>query len=183
MVITGYQGLFLFYVGAVLLLNGVWLLGHISNKEIALMNFFAGGVGLFVCISLPTRAELTDLLPFEVTAYILLFSFTYFFVAINQFLGTDGRGLGWFSFFVAVTALPVTIRLFLNSNGLLWPTWLAICWASWAVLWTLFFLQLVVKMPIAKINGWVCVAQAVYTGWLPGYLLLTVPSFSGLISG
>ena len=41
MVITGYQGLFLFYVGAVLLLNGVWLLGHISNKEIALMHFFA----------------------------------------------------------------------------------------------------------------------------------------------
>lgn len=29
MTITGYQGLFLFYVGAVLLVNGVWLLGHI----------------------------------------------------------------------------------------------------------------------------------------------------------
>ena len=118
------------------------------------MNFFAGGGGIFVCVSLPTRSQLTDLLPFEVTAYILLFAFTYFLVALNQYLGNDVRGLGWFSFFVAVTAVPVTIRLFLNSNGQVWPTWLAICWASWAILWALFFGQLVLKMPIAKLNGW-----------------------------
>jgi hypothetical protein len=180
MVITGYQGLFLFYVGAVLLINGVWLLGHIEDREVALMDFFAGGVGLFVCISLPTRAQPTDLLPFEVTAYILLFTFTYFWVAINRYLGSDGRGLGWFSFFVAVTAVPVTIRLFLTAGGKLWPTWLGFCWAAWGVLWFLFFLLLVLKKPISKLAGWTCIVQAVFTGWLPGYLLLTVPTFSGL---
>lgn len=49
MTITGYQGLFLFYVGAVLLVNGVWLLGHIEDREVALMDFFAGEVGLYIC--------------------------------------------------------------------------------------------------------------------------------------
>ena len=48
-----------------LLTNGVWLLVHIEDKEVVLMNFFAGGVGLFVCISLPSRAQITELLPFE----------------------------------------------------------------------------------------------------------------------
>ena len=182
MTITGYQGLFLFYVGAVLLTNGVWLLGHIEEKEVALMNFFAGGVGLFVCISLPSRAQVTDLLPFEVTAYIFLFTFTYFWVGINRYTGADGRGLGWFSLFVAITAVPVSIRLLLSAQGQLWPTWLGFCWVAWGVLWFLFFLLLVVKKPIGKLTGWVCIVQAVLTGWLPGYLLLSVPSFSGLSS-
>jgi putative amide transporter protein len=180
MTITGYQGLFLFYVGAVLLLNGIWLLGHIQDREIALMDFFAGGVGLLVCISLTARAQLTDLLPFEVAAYIFLFTFTYLWVAINRYTGSDGRGLGWFSFFVAVTAIPVTIRLLLNTGGNLWITWLGLNWAAWGVLWFLFFLLLVLKRPVGKLAGWTCILEAVFTGWLPGYLLLTVPAFTGL---
>lgn len=39
------------------------------------------------------------------------------------------------------------------------------------------FLLLVLKKPIGKLTGWVCIVQAVLTGWLPGYLLLTVPGF------
>jgi hypothetical protein len=180
MTITGYQGLFLFYVGAVLLLNGIWLLGHIQDKEIALMDFFTGGLGLFVCISLITRAQLTDLLPFEVTAYLLLFTFTYLWVAINRYTGSDGRGLGWFSLFVAVTAVPVSIRVLLNAHGNLWTTWLGLCWAAWGVLWFLFFLLLVLKRPIGKLAGWLSILEGIFTGWLPGYLLLTVPAFTGL---
>jgi putative amide transporter protein len=180
MAITGYQGLFLFYVGAVLLLNGIWLLGHIEDREIALMDFFTGGLGLFLCISLITRAQLPDLLPFEVTAYILLFTFTYLWVAINRYIGADGRGLGWFSFFVAVTAVPVSIRLLMQTGGNLWLTWLGLSWAAWGILWFFFFMLLVLKKPINKLAGWTCIVEAIFTGWLPGYLLLTVPAFTRL---
>ena len=40
----------------------------------------------------------------------ILFTFTYFWVALNRYNGADGRGLGWFCLFVAVTAVPVTIE-------------------------------------------------------------------------
>ena len=41
-------GLALFYVGAVLCLNGLWLLGRIGDKEIAVIDIFVGGITLLV---------------------------------------------------------------------------------------------------------------------------------------
>jgi hypothetical protein len=43
-------GLSLFYVGAVLFLNGLWMLGKIADKEIWVINIFTGVVSL--CIGL-----------------------------------------------------------------------------------------------------------------------------------
>ena len=39
-------GLSLFYVGAVLCLNGLWLIGRIGDKEIAVIDVFVGGIRL-----------------------------------------------------------------------------------------------------------------------------------------
>ena len=50
-------GLSLFYVGAVLILNGLWMLGRIGDREIAVINLFTGGLyphGRYEC--LPTRS-------------------------------------------------------------------------------------------------------------------------------
>ena len=44
-----------------------------------------------------------DAASIKAAALTLLFTFTYFWVAINRYNGADGRGLGWFSFFVAIT--------------------------------------------------------------------------------
>ena len=41
-------GLALFYVGAVLCLNGLWVLGRIGDKEIAVIDIFVGGITLLV---------------------------------------------------------------------------------------------------------------------------------------
>ena len=43
---TVHEGLSLLYVGAVLVLNGLWMLGRIEDREIQVINFFAGGVSL-----------------------------------------------------------------------------------------------------------------------------------------
>ena len=42
-------------------------------------------------------------------ALSLLFSLSYLWFAFNRLSAADGRGLGWFSLFVAITAVPVPV--------------------------------------------------------------------------
>lgn len=163
-------GLALFYVGAVLCLNGLWLMGKIADNEIAIIDIFAGGITLLISLYMIFGPG-ADLASIKGAALTLLFTFTYFWVAFNRYSGADGRGLGWFSLFVAVTAVPVTIQTFASANSTL-GTWSALSWAAWGVLWFMFFLLLTMKKPIAKLTGAVCFAEGVLTGWIPGYLIL-----------
>ena len=94
-------GLSLFYVGAVLFLNGLWMLGKIADKEIWVINIFTGVVSL--CIGLASIfGPAADATSVKNGALTLLFAFTYLWVAFNRFSGADGRGLGWFSLFIAI---------------------------------------------------------------------------------
>ena len=163
-------GLVLFYVGAVLCLNGLWLLGKIGDNEIAVIDIFVGALTLVVSMYLAFGPG-ADADSIKAAAYTLLFSFTYFWVALNRRNGADGRGLGWFCLFVAITAVPVTLQT-LGSATTTWGYWFGLSWGAWGVLWFLFFLLLVLKRPIARFVGAVTVAEGVLTGWLPGYLLL-----------
>ena len=163
-------GLVLLFVGAVLFLNGIWVMGHIEDREIAVINVFVGTLTLLVAVYLALGPQ-ADADSIRTAAFTLLFTFTYYWVAWNRWNGADGRGLGWFCFFVGVTVIPITVQAFADASGTL-GYWLAVCWASWAVLWLMFWALLALKKPIAKITGLLCAAQGVYTGWLPGYLLL-----------
>ena len=102
-------GLVLFFVGAVLCLNGLWLLGKIGDNEIAVIDSFVGGITLLVALYLAFGPG-HDQASIKAAALTLLFTFTYFWVALNRYNGADGRGLGWFCLFVAITAIPVTIE-------------------------------------------------------------------------
>jgi len=163
-------GLALFYVGAVLCLNGLWLLEKIGDNEIAVIDIFVGGITLLVSLNL-AFGPAADAESINGAALTLLFTFTYFWVAINRYNGADGRGLGWFCLFVAITAVPVTIQTFAAATTL-WGNWFALCWGAWGILWLLFFVLLVMKKPIAKFVGALTVLEGVLTGWIPGYLLL-----------
>lgn len=163
-------GLVLFYVGAVLCLNGLWLLGKIGDNEIAVIDVFVGGITLLAALYLAFGPG-SDAASIKAAALTLLFTFTYFWVALNRSNGADGRGLGWFCLFVAITAVPVTIQTLQGATST-WDIWFGLSWGAWAFLWFLFFLLLVMKKPIAKLVGAVTVAEGVLTGWLPGYLLL-----------
>ena len=164
-------GLSLFYVGAVLFLNGLWMLGKIADKEIWVINIFTGVVSL--CIGLASIFGPTaDAASVKNGALTLLFAFTYLWVAFNRFSGADGRGLGWFSLFVAITAVPVAIDT-LSTASTLWGWWSGLSWAAWALLWLLFFVMLVLNKPVVRFTAAMAIAQGVLTGWLPGYLLLT----------
>ncbi|RTL33239.1 MAG: transporter [Rhodocyclaceae bacterium] len=163
-------GLALLYVGAVLILNGLWMLGRIGDREIPVINLFAGGLSLLVALKL-AFGDGADLASVKAAALSLLFSFTYLWVAINRYSGADGRGLGWFSLFVALTAVPVAVdclRL-ANSPG---EWWLGLSWVAWSILWLLFFLLLALNKPLTRLTACVAIGQGVLTGWVPGYLLL-----------
>ena len=162
-------GFVLFYVGAVLFLNGLWLMGKIEDREIVVINLVTALVSLSVVVhdaySLGTMAGIRN------AALSLLFATTYLWVAYNRVTGVDGRGLGWFSLFVAVTAVPVFLRGFAEAAS---PTdlWMAANWLVWSGLWFLYFLQLALGRPIQRQVAWATLLSGIFTGWLPGFLLL-----------
>ncbi len=165
-------GLILFWVGAVLCLNGLWLLGRIGDNEIGVIDVFVGGLTLAAAtyLAFGPGANPDSI---AAAAFTLLFSFTYFWVAWNRWNNADGRGLGWFCLFVAITTVPIFLDTLANASTT-WDFWFAINWLSWGVLWFLFFLILALnRTGLTKVTGVICAAQGIYTGWIPGYLLLT----------
>jgi hypothetical protein len=155
-------GLGLFWVGAVLFCNGLWVLGKIGDKEIGVIDVFVGSLTLLIALYL-AFGPAADLESIKSATFLLLFTFTYFWVAWNRWNGADGRGLGWFF-----------VQTLLTSHGNFWQVWLAINWASWGVLWFLFYLLLAHgRTELSKFTGTLCTAQGIYTGWIPGYLLVT----------
>ncbi len=165
-------GLALFWVGAVLCLNGIWLLGNIGDREIAVIDVFVGFVTLLVSLYLAFGPG-ANAASIKAAALTLLFTFTYFWVAWNRWNDADGRGLGWFCLFVAITTVPVFLETFASAHSA-WDIWFGICWLSWGVLWFLFFLILAQgRTQLTRVTGALCALQGVYTGWIPGYLLLS----------
>lgn len=173
----------LLFVGCVLFLNGIWLIGQtyeiaaikLQNKEIAVMNSFTGGLALLVAlyaIFLGGASNPVDSKSVALGSYVLLFAFTYIWVAINQLIEADGRALGWYCLFVAITAVPTGLIALRDAGSDPWLLWLGIDWLAWAVLWFLFFLLLSVRLPIARFTGFVVVLEGILTAWIPSYLLI-----------
>lgn len=197
-------GIVLLYVGAVLCVNGIWLLGqaraaqfetrpserggaegvvavgtaedhptYITNREVSVMNIFTGFIGVAVAVTLAVQGNQDgDLASIRAAGYILLFAFTYLWVAFNNFLGAGGRAFGWYCLFVAVTAVPAGIYTLDDANGDDASIWLGLDWFAWAILWFMFFLLLALDRPIGRIAGLVAVLEGIATAWVFGFLLL-----------
>jgi hypothetical protein len=159
----------LLYVGAILFLNGMMLLGKVDAKAAAPLNLFVGVLQVIT----PTYLIFTangDTDTILLASGIYLFGFTYLYVGINLLAGLDGTGVGWFSAFVAVCAIVYAALNFgrLDDSGF------GVIWLYWAFLWALFFVLLGLKKDgwarytgaVAAIEGWV-------TGVIPAFLLLT----------
>lgn len=161
-------GLALLYVGAVLFVNGLWLLGKAEDREVALINLFTGlltfSIALYTAFARPLGAPAS----FLAAGQMLLFSFTYLWVGLNNlFKLGDGRALGWYCLFVAISTLPSSFATFEAGDGRIGTMWLA-----WGALWFIFFLLHGLKRPITRLAGWVTLAEAILTAWIPGYLIL-----------
>ncbi len=160
----------LLYVGAVLCINGLSMLGRIAPKEAAIMNLLAGGLALVVSVQQVASGQAPLI---RAAAFGLLFCFTDLWVAYVQLTGQDGRGLGSFSLFVAATAAWVTWDAFAAAQTL-GQRWMASCWAAWTVLWACYFvIGALQRSTWTRPVAWLTITQGVLTPWLPGYLLLS----------
>ncbi len=159
----------LLYVGAVLFVNGLMLLGLVDPRSVIPLNIF---VGLLQVVT-PTYLIFTAHGDSDVilnASGLYLFGFTYLYVAFNQWMSLDGSGLGYFSLFVAVCAV---VYSFLNFTELGDPAF-GVIWLHWALLWSLFFLLLGRgRDDLGRFTGAVCATQGWITGAIPAFLLLT----------
>jgi putative amide transporter protein len=142
-------------------------------REVAIINFFTAGVGVFAAtLSMILGGLHNNLGEVANAAGIMLFAFTYMFLGINQFLNAGNRVFGWFCLFIAITALPTGVYTLNNADGNIALLWLGSNWLVWSVLWFCFFLLLTLELPIMRWTGWATVAIAVATCWAWGFTLL-----------
>ena len=164
------MGLTLLYVGAVLFVNGIWLLGKISNKEVSIINLLVGGLSFLIAMHL-IFTEPSDSSSIRAGAFTLLFSFTYLWVGANQLLKNDGSGLGWFCLFVSITAAIIGIHS-LPSHPINVNLWYTANWFAWSILWLSFFYLLAMAKPIKKAVATYTIFCSIFTGWAPGVMIL-----------
>lgn len=158
----------LLYVGAVLFINGLMLLGLIPGKSAAILNFFVGTMQVVFPTLIILQANNDPSVIFA-AAGLYLFGFTYLYVGVLQMTGISGEGLGWFSIFVAACAVVIGLLQFTLVGD---PVF-GVIWWVWAVLWFLFFLILALdKGSLTKMTGWFTVFISHLTGTIPAFFLL-----------
>jgi len=161
----------LLYVGAVLAINGLMLLGYIEARSVAPLNLFVGALQVIT----PTYLIFTaggDTATILAASGIYLFGFTYLYVGINLLAGLDGGGLGWFSAFVAVAAVVYAGLSYWYVEPQ--DTGFTAIWLYWAVLWALFWVVLGLKREEwTRYTGAVALTAGIVTAAVPAFLLLT----------
>lgn len=154
-------GVALFFIGAVLIVNGVGLSGRIDGKDSAPFNLLVGLLSLFINgLGLSRAVAMPD---FFAVAGGLLFAFTYLYLAVVQWCGLKGVGLGWYCLFVAISAL-----VFAATTG---DVRVIAMWLLWASLWFFFFLSLGLGKTLRFLAVYT-VLIGIVTCWVPGLLML-----------
>lgn len=159
-------GIVLLYVGGVLFINGIAILGKIDAKSSAIMNFFTGGLALLIDIMIIFKASTT--VQYYAAGTGLLFAFTYLYVALTTWFDLDGSGLGWYCLFVAINTIPAAILSFIGND-----LRFGVIWLIWGFLWFLFFLANGAKKQLGKLLPYATLVIGIATAWIPGFMMLT----------
>ena len=162
----GMLGFTLTFVGAVLLINGMGGLKRIDERSMAVFNLMVGSLFLFAALLSLVRAETAQ--DFHGVVAILLFAFTYLYIAVSLWFDLDMRGVGWYCFFVALTTIHYAVLSYQGDDYRLGAMWLI-----WGGLWYLFYLSWVPGKNLGKLLSYATIATGILTGWIPGLLMLT----------
>lgn len=159
----------LLYVGAVLFVNGLMLLGKVDPRSVIPLNLFVGLLQVVTPTYLIFTARGDAEIVFNASG-LYLFGFTYLYVAFNQWMNLNGNGLGYFSLFVAICTLVYAYQNFVVFGDHAF----GVIWLLWCFLWVLFFVILgLEKASFTRYTGAVCAIQGWVTGVIPAFLLLT----------
>jgi len=157
----------LLYVGAVLFMNGLLLLGKVNPKSAGVFNVFVGALQVIGPLYLIFTARGDPWLIFGASG-IFLFGFTYLYVGIVNLFDIDPGGVGWYSLFVAIMAVGYSLVNFFHFHDYLFGD----IWLMWSFLWALFWVLLGLKRPIGVYAGWVTLFEAWITAAIPAFLIL-----------
>ncbi len=157
----------LLFVGAVLFVNGLALLGRVEPRAAAPINLFVGALLVVVVLYLALPAG-EDLAPVFTASGFLLFGFVYLYVGIINLTGHAATGVGWYSGWAAGVSLLIALITFSRDD-----VKFGILWLLWALLFTMFFLVLALGLArLTTVTGWITVVEAIITATIPGLLLL-----------
>ena len=163
----------LLYVGAVLFINGLSLLGLVKGRSLVPMNVFVGLLQVVTPLYLIFTAN-GDPAVILGASGLFLFCFTYLYVAINNTFDLDGSGLGWFCLYVVLAAIVYALFNFRTATP--GGNVLGVLWVSWAFLWFLFWLVLSLgRTSLTRYTGAVCATQGIITGFIPALILIGQP--------
>jgi len=156
----------LLLVGAVLFVNGLAVLGVVSPRSAAPLNFFVGATQVVLPTIILAQAD-GDLAVVNATWPSYLFGFTYLYYALLVTLDLEPQGMGWFSAFVAAVAIFHAATTWATD-----PVF-AVIWLSWAIMWSLFFgLMALGHDGLSRFTGWFLVLLGVPTCTVTGVALL-----------
>ena len=163
----GVLGIYLLFVGIVLVINGVNVLYKMDSKSTILMNAITGIIIVAGCCISFTKGESTA--DYLIIAQGLLFGFTYIFIAANAMFGLDPRPFGWFSLFVTIFAIYMAVLS--AQDGAFKFVYL---WSAWSLLWLNGFLSIVLKMKsMLKVFPYLSIAEGIFAAFIPALLMLT----------
>ncbi len=157
----------LLYVGGVLFVNALMLLGRAEPRSAGVFNLFVGIMQVIFPTILILNAK-GDPWAIAAASGIYLFGFTYLYVGILNLARLDASGLGWYCLWVAVMAIAYSLVNFIHFRDLKF----GIIWLMWSFLWALFWVLLGLKREITTYVGWVTLIEAWVTAVIPAFLIL-----------
>jgi len=172
----GVLGVYLIFVGIVLVLNGLSRFYNWDAKTTAFMNAITGGIIVIGSLINFAKNGFDDTSGYLNVAAGFLFGITYIFIAANNLFKLDWRPFGWFSLFVTVFALYMAVLFGIEGvrDGRT-SDWLFVyLWTAWALLWLNGFLDIVAKMKsMSKIFPYLSIAEGIFAAFIPALLMLT----------
>ncbi len=158
----------LLFVGSVLLVNGLALLGRVDAAGAAPINLFVGALLIVVVLYLALPAT-DDLTPVFSAAGFLLFGFVYLYVGILNLTGHAATGVGWYCAWAAGVSLVIALVTFVRDGDVKF----GVLWLLWSLLFSMFFVVLVLGLTqFTVVTGWITVVESLITATIPGLLLL-----------
>lgn len=121
----------LLFGGVALFINSLVLFGKVDVKSAGVFSLFTGLLQTFIATWLVIGASSAEVFGY---ASIYLFAFTYLYVGVTFLFDHDGRGVGWFSLFVSISAVFYATISFTMGDVMG-----AVTWLFWSFLWGLFY--------------------------------------------
>lgn len=154
----------LLFGGVALFINSLVLFGKVDVKSAGVFSLFTGLLQTFIATWLVIGASSAEVFGY---ASIYLFAFTYLYVGVTFLFNLDGRGVGWFSLFVSISAVFYATISFTTGDMMG-----AVTWLFWSFLWGLFYVGMGLGRQIDGLTARVAFVLA--------WLILIIPALFGL---